>query len=433
MKKIIIGCIVLSIIVCGSSFVQSRVKTKGYIEIEKEKLAEKKSASYKLENIVNKKTEKNATYKRDKWNYKGTVKFPINESSDKWKKFKDHNEMVEACTLPDDIIISLTTEELIELVITYPLASDLYAYNSFEEGLYNLAENFNGLRELLKRRDKNEKLIEFYQNLDFSKVGNNLKEKDLKKLNEMNRENIIDYSESTEEIMKMIISCDIIESILTNDIFLDSASGSQKRQLAYVAEEKMKEKEQNKIARESKYSIYSKAQESGNLSSLGTIEDQSGVQSNKVFGSSFTTVKTPKGTKVSVIGDPYMGNSWATYVTNDFKMQYPKATVLSQADNRYNCHSYAWYYASTNNVYWMNDPSAYIKDGSYKNVGAQSNRRVDNRITWTSPAIIHSGILKGINADGTYSIYSKWGAGPLMRHTAKYSPYGGTRTYYKRS
>ncbi len=72
--------------------------------------------------------------------------------------------------------------------------------------------------------------------------------------------------------------------------------------------------------------------------------------------SSETYVKTPNGSKVNVIKYSYKGDAWANTLTNQYKKAYPLATLLRNADNRYNCHSYAWYKQKTGNKYWMNSP-----------------------------------------------------------------------------
>lgn len=123
-----------------------------------------------------------------------------------------------------------------------------------------------------------------------------------------------------------------------------------------------------------------------------------------------TTVKTPKGTKVYVISDGYYGDKWAKAEDAEFKKKYPKATIIRSSDNRYNCHSYAWYNQGTNNRYWMNDPRAYVTDGSYAKITNSKKRGANNRICWELYAlkqpIVHSGILKKINSDGSYTVYS---------------------------
>lgn len=43
---------------------------------------------------------------------------------------------------------------------------------------------------------------------------------------------------------------------------------------------------------------------------------------------------------------------------------------------------------------------------------------------------VHSAIVYSIS-NGVTTLYSKWGAGPLVKHTSGYSPYVGKILYYK--
>ena len=43
-------------------------------------------------------------------------------------------------------------------------------------------------------------------------------------------------------------------------------------------------------------------------------------------------------------------------------------TIISNGNCKYNCYLYAWYSQSTSNIYWIDDPLAYMTDGSYSRV-----------------------------------------------------------------
>lgn len=77
--------------------------------------------------------------------------YPIVPGTPEWKELKTHEEKVAACQIPDDILNSLTTEALIETVANYPLAVDIYAYDSTEQGYLKLKDQFNGVAELERR------------------------------------------------------------------------------------------------------------------------------------------------------------------------------------------------------------------------------------------------------------------------------------------
>ena len=77
-----------------------------------------------------------------------------------------------------------------------------------------------------------------------------------------------------------------------------------------------------------------------------------------------------------------------SYVDNT----YYTASVERTATTNYNCHSYAWYSTSSSNTYWMNDPSAYMTDGSYtKRTGNITVNSIGDRIYYSTSGSEHSG------------------------------------------
>jgi hypothetical protein len=62
--------------------------------------------------------------------------------------------MVEACRIPENVLNSLSTRELVEITLNYPLYGDIFAYNSLQDGLKNnIVLCSNGVQELLRRPD----------------------------------------------------------------------------------------------------------------------------------------------------------------------------------------------------------------------------------------------------------------------------------------
>lgn len=155
------------------------------------------------------------------------------------------------------------------------------------------------------------------------------------------------------------------------------------------------------------------------------------------------TLYTPKGTSVLVYA--FLNEIPSSEIIQmDQKMEsdYPAAVRLDSATNKYNCHSYAWYLASPENTYWMNDPSAYYTDGSY----VESVGNVGDIICYfsNSGANLHSGIViernsgvsNGICGDSNLvTVRSKWGSYGLYEHRGDQCFYpttnGGDATYVK--
>ena len=71
----------------------------------------------------------------------------------------------------------------------------------------------------------------------------------------------------------------------------------------------------------------------------------------------YTTVKTPKGTSVSVmIRTPDFSSGEITVINASTALAYPQAELQRNPTVKYNCHSYAWYSQSTSHrahTQWM--------------------------------------------------------------------------------
>lgn len=79
--------------------------------------------------------------------------FPVKPGSDAWRSFTTHKQMVEATKLPEKIATSLTTKALLETCLDYPLLGDIMLHNSPQRGLEMATRNFNGLQQLMERKD----------------------------------------------------------------------------------------------------------------------------------------------------------------------------------------------------------------------------------------------------------------------------------------
>lgn len=143
--------------------------------------------------------------------------------------------------------------------------------------------------------------------------------------------------------------------------------------------------------------------------------------------SATTYVQTPKGSNVQVFNDPEQMTPAAKLQLDSSTVNtYPNATFLSSSTTIYNCHSYAWYLQSTSNPYWMNNPALYMSDGSYTKVTSASGLAVGAKWYTSSKnhsAVIYSFSLAHAQPFQQCTVTSKWGQGPVMRHTANYGPY----------
>ncbi|MBE9917792.1 hypothetical protein G8C92_27710 [Paenibacillus donghaensis] len=76
-----------------------------------------------------------------------------------WADLSSKQEMLDATRIPNDVLKRMTTEEVVNAVLNYPLVINIYAYDSYEAGLRALAEDSDAFRELLTRPDAGDKLL----------------------------------------------------------------------------------------------------------------------------------------------------------------------------------------------------------------------------------------------------------------------------------
>lgn len=80
--------------------------------------------------------------------------YPVLPGSDEWNALPSTlASKIEVCHVPQDVLEHMTTPALLETVITYPLFSNIYAFNTLAQGLSYISGYFGGIQELLSRPD----------------------------------------------------------------------------------------------------------------------------------------------------------------------------------------------------------------------------------------------------------------------------------------
>lgn len=82
--------------------------------------------------------------------------YPVVPGTDEWRALKSHEEMVEACRVPEEILKEMTTEALFETAMTYPLLSDMLFYSDMRQGYEITKENCDIFKELFAKPDVEE-------------------------------------------------------------------------------------------------------------------------------------------------------------------------------------------------------------------------------------------------------------------------------------
>jgi hypothetical protein len=97
--------------------------------------------------------------------------YPVKPGMEEWKKFESNEAMVKACQISEKSLESLSTEDITDICLQYPLLYDVFAFDNMNNGLDKLFNDFNGIRELYKRKDLSSSLVKRYaltvQNFSF--------------------------------------------------------------------------------------------------------------------------------------------------------------------------------------------------------------------------------------------------------------------------
>lgn len=91
--------------------------------------------------------------------------YPISPDKEEWSQY-DHAEKVEMLNIDQAVLDDMQTDELLEVVLEYPLFSDMYYHGGYQRGFEIMSEHFNGLQELLGREDAAECLIKKHQEMN---------------------------------------------------------------------------------------------------------------------------------------------------------------------------------------------------------------------------------------------------------------------------
>lgn len=341
---------------------------------------------------------------------KTSYDFSVKTDSDEWKSFTTKTQRVDACQIPDNILKNMSTEDLLDTVLNYPLMNSFLAFNSVEDAYKVIYNDFNGLRELMDRNDATDVILEKYENT-----------------------NVVRSVQADTASSKSFFLPSTLEFIIACDQLNNGFTPQEQDSISQIIEEKNAEREAESI-----YSTFNNVY--SNFEEAAPSEQEQLISRASEPGSVWTEVKgkvkTPKGSKVSGVykRSPDFTSAEKSNLKKEVKNMFPNTVFVSDATVKYNCHSYAWYKQSTSNPYWINDaPDIYIDDGSYK-LSTERRPRVGFKAYYNSGE--HSGVVQEIKVvDGaqTFLIQSKWGQLGLYKHSPYDSPYTQSIDFYMKS
>jgi hypothetical protein len=91
-----------------------------------------------------------------------TFDYKVKRGTVTWDTLKNYEERRSLCQIPHKVIGSMTTIDLLNSVLDYPLLADAFIFNSYRQGFDKIAATFYALDSLLKRKDVKTACIAVY-------------------------------------------------------------------------------------------------------------------------------------------------------------------------------------------------------------------------------------------------------------------------------
>ena len=376
----------------------------------------------------------NETLPYSDWiNEEGEFAFPITQYDEAWYEFDSVVDMRAATQLPEELLNGISTEELVRLVLKYPLLCDMKAY-PIEEGYEHIKEQFNGISELVSRKDAYEELLAAYNSydipteriLDYDSIIKS--DEDVDAFNELcsnmeSRKLIYDDAEVYNSIN--VLEFMLLDVMVNNEI--DAA------EFVNVYGEKVEQKTLSEYYENENPLMLVECAADNEVNLFSDYISEYSLNSSDAYYE--IDIKTPSGYTVRVKYHPQL--TMCNYSDYADLISAYNASNVSVASTTFNCHSYAWLKdlrTDYQNI-WMNTSSLFTSDPYYEK---SSTAKVGDIATWSA----HSAIVLRVNVKDPNSYkdipenycISKWSAGPIVAHYMKRCPYyteGTTITYYR--
>ncbi len=365
------------------------------------------------------------------WYADGELKFAISIFDEEWKALEGEEEMLAVCQLPDKLLKKLSTYELLKLTEEYPMLGDIYAANTMEEGFRNVADSFNGLRELLSREDCLEVVCYEYDNLIFPEkcaISYNECETEEEKVELFNK--ILHDDELLKienEDSKPLLVCDLLEMIM-----LEKTTEENVETLLETVVDKATEKEKSEYFDEAdKYLYISELEESMLSEALAytVTEENVNITVKKVYWRG-VAIEVKAADRIVYNDYHKMNDRISSHKDSD------KLELVSVGTQQSNCHSYAWLKGLFPDKY------------EYYDLGIVPAKLINECIEYKIPkngAIAYTAGHSAIVVDATHRneihqydpiVIAKWAGGPIVKGPMSAGDYhmehgnGGVVNYY---
>lgn len=349
------------------------------------------------------------------WDVPGV--YPINVYDETWGNMT-FAEQLEAVALPNELVDSLSTEDLTDWVFTYPFLGDLCLFDSARASMDYFSRTSYLFRSFFAREDVIEVLLNKYDDLQVDYMmlaGENAHGSDLFTKSGYWQELFLqsyfatvvgDLSENEKVILKDILEEKYIEKVgicedfSTVTLFFDNVlaeCGEIPDELVFST---------NIVP----YEITEKVENSDSILSYSEGFTNSGQIATYNGGYYYVGVYGKYGVSANCYKFCYgeLSSDEVTELANYIATYHRSWTKVSDATRKFNCHSYAWIQQSTSNDYWLPSPNTFASSSSFSYIGANGGANNGDHIIITDSYGVsqHSLIATstGTNANSIYTI-----------------------------
>ncbi|WP_462385282.1 hypothetical protein [Intestinibacillus massiliensis] len=321
--------------------------------------------------------------------------FPVTPNTVEWKQQKNRAAKVELCQIPENVQENITTSALLESVQNYPYKLDILMFDSLQKGFDKMKLEFNGLAELMDRPDLAAVVISAYAAAPVYVEDPNLDSTYINMANLAFLEILVQQPEvyaqlSDEEILGL--------------------------------QELIEQKHQEKLSQPDVYSL------------TLNIPERIIAERAQTFADMFSGPQNYSINWIQVPGSSSRVEAWTVHdklKDTDVELlvravrPYETAVILGSPTFTYNCHSYAWWDASTSNKYWIIDPTL-LRDSHRQISSPVANARAMSVGSWHSVIVNYVPTTPGFEP----TVVSKWGPGCLCKHRLDDQPFSNSDYVY---
>lgn len=344
-------------------------------------------------------------------------RYPVLPGMSDWK-YGNHAEMVVDCDIPLDVLETMSTNQLVESILYYPLAVDVLLYDDFEIAYQVIKCNLNSFQELSGRADRIECLYEYwYLN------QNNIQQENV----EWQNNGCIGTHAMPSQMFAFLSKQEDFKD--NNGDFYEIANSYKSNNEIYDDEafQKANNRDITPVAFDS---IVELIIDFNSYDWLDTLHATNAVKGY------FPTVKErwlySDGNYYSIIYND-LSSAAKNYIRSTLRSVYG-ITPYAGATVKYNCHAYAWIILNDKYTHWVNDvnPTGYnvktmqsISNGGVVVYCESTGNSVNSSTIRSHSAIVLSKIYHTVHINTVvgFNLDSKWGMAGRYHHTMENCPY----------